>query len=217
MNNLADKVLVMIVGPSAIGKSTLMNEVVRQNSEFGRVKSFTTRPPRDNDEPNQYFYLSTDEAKQLQKESKAITYAVYPTTGQIYGTIADSYQFPYNLLDTLSGSVEEYRKLPFKKTVTISLTATPHQWHDWLLERYPEPSEERTKRLLEAKQSINWSLSQTSDHHWVLNEVGKQAETAQLVIKIALGEAEGLEGLRHDAGNILGVIDQLLMTEEKVI
>lgn len=215
MEELRDKSLVMIVGPTAVGKSTLMNEVVRLDTEFKRVKSFTTRPPRDNDEPDQYFYVSKEEFNQLKTDGKTVTDTIFPTTGQVYGTLAESYWARYNLLDTLANSVDLYRHLPFERTVTISLVASPHQWRDWLLERYPEPSPERTKRLEQARQSLDWSLAQTEDHYWILNERDEQTATAKQIVAIARGEAEGLAGLAHDAGNMLGVVNDLLMTGEK--
>ena len=211
---LATKTLVMIVGPAGIGKSTIMNEIVAQSDDFARVTDFTTRPPRPNDEPGIYRYLSVNDAATLVEHGQAVQYAVHPTTSAVYGTEAEDYPAPFNVLDTLSGVVESLRQLPFRHTVTISLTAAPHTWHDWFLSRYPEPSDERTKRLNEARQSITWSLAQTTQHHWLLNEAGEQANVAAEAIKIARGESNGLPGLQDDASHLLAIIDELLSTGE---
>lgn len=187
MPSLADKTLVMVVGPSSVGKSTLMNEVVRLDSTFGRVKSFTTRPPRSNDEAGQYFYLTPDE---LAGRSDVITDVVYPTTGFHYGTIPESYAHSHNLLDTLAHSVKDYRALPFARTVTISLTTEPEAWKGWLIQRFPNGGNDMCKRLEEAVQSISWSLSQTHDHYWLVNRPDDLALTAHKLIALAKGEEE---------------------------
>lgn len=179
----------MLIGPSAIGKSTLMNKIIQLHPEFGRVTGFTTRSPRPNDEPGQYRYLSKQAARQKVADKRLIQYAISPTTGQIYGSEVDDYPAYYNLLDTLSNVVEELRKLPFKKTIAISLTAPPNQWREWFLSRYPAPSEEAKKRLEEAKLSINWSLNDP-DTYWLENSTDQLTNTAQKLIDIVLNRPQ---------------------------
>jgi len=190
MNVLADKTLAMIVGPTAIGKSTLMREVVRLDSRFSYVQTFTTRPPR-TDEESSYLHLSEAEAKSLKKQGKAMTWIEHPTTHFIYGTTAESFQTQYNLLDTLSGTVEMYRTLPFRTTTTVSLTAPTEQWRSQFLTRHPSESDDALKRLEEAKISIEWSLAQTENHVWLNNPKGKLQHTAQRLIDIVTQERDG--------------------------
>lgn len=180
----------MIVGPTSIGKSTLMNEVIRLDSRFARVRSFTTRPPRENDEPGHYIYFSDEELAQNNQNDALITDTVYPTTGFHYGTVADSYNGEFNLLDTLANSVDDYRALPFKRTITISLTANPSVWQSRLKQRFPNGGDDMKKRLQEAVLSTEWSLAQTNDHHWLLNSQGDSTATAQKLIEIATGSVD---------------------------
>ena len=185
MNELADKTLIMIVGPSAVGKSTLMNEVVKLSGSFARVSGFTTRPPRADDEPGLYRYITSKEAEKRIRENKLVQYAVHPSTGVTYGTEPSDYPGEYNLLDTLSNVVIKLRALPFRETVTISLTAPAEQWREQFLMRYPIQSEDALKRLTEAKLSIEWSLAQTNSHAWLNNQRGELRHTAQRLIDIA--------------------------------
>ena len=206
MHELSQKTLVMLVGPSCIGKSTLMNEVTRQNPEaYGYVNSFTTRSQRQG-EVTHYNFISKEEALSLHDAGQTITYFEHPTTHDRYGTTIASYTSPINLLDTLSGSVKGYRDLPFKKTITISLTTSPEKWREWFLERYPAPSDEATKRLAEAKQSIRWSLDD-AETLWLIND--------DTIETVATRCADIIVGLRSSddgrpcAENILGLIDTL--------
>lgn len=181
---LAGKYLVMLVGPSGVGKSTLMNRVVRQSSEFGRVTGFTTRPPRPDDEAGLYRYYTKDQVQQKIAAGSLVQHAEFPTTGHIYGTEAHDYPARYNLKDTLANAVEEFRRLPFADTVTIGLTAPAEQWRAWFLSRYPGPSDEALKRLEEARLSIKWCLSD-SRTYWLNNSDGNLALTATKLIEIA--------------------------------
>lgn len=176
MTSITETTLVMIVGPSAMGKSTIMNELVRMDNQFSRVRSFTTRPPRENDEPNHYYYLTTDELADKRSAGDVITETAFPSTGHIYGTISESFTGEYSLLDTLAISVEEYRELPFKATKTIALTASLDDWQNWLTQRFPKDSPDKNKRLEEAAISIDWCL-QDDDAVWLVNS-GSPAEMA---------------------------------------
>jgi guanylate kinase len=183
-SELATKTLVMIVGPSAIGKSTIMEEVVRLNPDFSYVRSFTTRKKRPG-EKSHYKFMDRDTVIDIHQKRQTVTYFEHPTTHDIYGTTVESYPSSYNLLDTLSGAVQGYRDLPFKRTVTISLTAPSDEWQKWFLSRYPESSDEATKRLDEAALSINWSL-QDADSYWITNSTGNIRKVAQELIDIVL-------------------------------
>ncbi len=180
MESLRDKVLIMIVGPAAIGKSTLMDTVAATDGDFSYVRSFTTRTKRPG-ETSHYDFVSLDQVRALHSAGKTVTYFEHPTTHNIYGTTAASFPTRYNVLDTLSGSVHLYRSLPFERTITISLTAPLNEWQQWFLGRYPEKSEEALKRLKEAKLSISWSLTD-NDIYWLENPAGDlEATTKQLI------------------------------------
>ena len=194
MEILKDKTLVMIVGPSAIGKSTLMNEVVRQSDSFKRVSGFTTRAPRADDEPGLYRYISNEETKERIRENKLVQYAIHPSTGVIYGTEPSDYPGTYNLRDTLSSVVLELRTLPFRTSITISLTAPAEQWREQFLMRHPKQSQDALKRLTEAKLSIEWSLAQTNNHVWLNNPRGELQYTAQRLIAIVSQGQTGDDG-----------------------
>ncbi len=210
MDSLASKKLIMIVGPTAVGKSSLMNKVLELDPQFKRVKSFTTRLPRSNDELHQYFYITQEQLEAHLEAGEVLTDVIYPNTGNHYGTVPQSYQGDYNLLDTLSSSVESYRELPFHDTMTFSLTTDADAWTAWLESRYPTPSEERTKRLQEARMSVSWSLEQTSNHYWLVNTPDDIAASAAQLIDIATGKSKPVAEPPESATQMLSAIDNLL-------
>lgn len=201
--SLTGKTLIMLVAPSAMGKSTIMQAATLLDPDFSYVRSFTTRPPRSGEET--YTFLNTAQAQSLHAKGEAITYAIFPTTGYIYGTTAESYQSKYNLLDTLASSVDQYRALQFEKTVTITLTAPIERWRTWFLARYPIETDEAHKRLEEAKLSINWSLNDP-ETAWLVNDDTPE-KVAMRLIAISRGEIVSDDG-KEAARAILNLIEK---------
>jgi guanylate kinase len=208
--NLATTTLIMLVAPSAIGKSTIMNCLIAMDSRFSRVRSFTTRAPRPNDELGHYIYLTREELADKVASDEVVSQTTYPTTGEIYGTLHESYRSDICILDTLANSVAEYRALPFQQTITISATTTPEQWRQQLIARYPKSSPERHRRLDEARLSIEWSLADTATH-WLINN-GSIEDAAAAVITIINGMSDEIVGYssgRDYAHQCLAMIDAL--------
>ena len=113
---LAEKTLVMFVGPVAVGKSFLMNHVAEVAGDFSRVPVFTTRKPREDDEPGMFRYLPHDDAHVSELLNKiesreVVQYAIHPTSGRIYGSEISDHPNTYNMLAMLSGGVEHQRHL----------------------------------------------------------------------------------------------------------
>lgn len=186
-----NKALVMLVGPVAIGKSYIMNHLVKTDPAFGRVPVFTTRDPRPDDEPGMFETRphSDESVCGLLDEIDAqnvVQYAIHPTTGRIYGSLPRHYSRPYNLLATLSNVVEPMRKLPFQKTVVIGLSAKPKDWQTWFEARYPTETPEKTKRLSEAALSLEWLLMPEHNDFvcWVTNTPNDPNLTTKDVINI---------------------------------
>jgi len=193
METLGSKTLVMLIAPTASGKSTIMNDAVTLDDNFSRVSGFTTRAPRANDEPDLYRYVTKKDVTTIENEGRLISKAVFPTTGIIYGTEAIDYNSRYCLLDTLANSVDYYRSLPFERTIAISLTSPLERWKMWFDERYPDLNDDAKKRLREAVMSISWSLTQRRDHYWLVND-GTPDEVAKRLIEIVHGESAGDDG-----------------------
>lgn len=206
---LAEKTLVMFVGPVAVGKSFLMNHVAEVAGDFSRVPVFTTRQPREDDEPGMFRYLPHDDAHVSEllgkiENREVVQYAIHPTSGHIYGSEISDHANAYNMLAMLSGGVEQLRHIPFKDTVIIGVAVPPPTWQRRLAARYPQPSEEKTKRLKEAVLSLEWLLSH-DDVRWVTN-AGDIAATAQETIGIVKYNQQPATGGAQHARQLLEYI-----------
>ncbi len=193
---LRTKELIMIVSPTATGKSYLMHQVANQDAECERVRVFTTRPPRSDDQPGAFDYVPHDDAHVSQileqiRRRELVQYMVHPTTDMVYGSELSGYPGSYNFLETISNVVTVLRLLPFASTTVIGVVVPVEQWQQWFFARYPEQSPDRTKRLQEAVTSLEWLTDSTHEDliHWVINSA--QHHAAETMIDIAKDNIRG--------------------------
>lgn len=78
-----NKILVL-AGPSAVGKTTVMEKLLSQNPSFEYIRSATTRAPRGDGHDSEYIYLSVDEFKSMIENGGVLEYTEYG--GNFYGT-----------------------------------------------------------------------------------------------------------------------------------
>lgn len=163
---LGTKSLIGIIGPCSVGKNYVIDRLTDNDSRFCSVRSISTRGPRPDDTPDtMQLFAKTDEGigelVTLIEEGRAVSYVIHPTTGELYGTLDTSYPGEFNLLPMLSNSTDMYRRLPFRDVRLIGLVAPPDAWESWFNQRHFESAEDRTKRLAEGAQSLDWLLANT--------------------------------------------------------
>ena len=84
MSNLKRGRLVVVSGPSGVGKGTVL-KYVTSREDFVYSVSATTRSPREGEVDGQnYFFISRDEFEEMIKNGQLIEYAEY--NGNYYGT-----------------------------------------------------------------------------------------------------------------------------------
>jgi guanylate kinase len=196
---LGEKTLVLLVAPSAAGKSTVMNRLVKTDGRFVRVSGFTSRIPREDDETDLYRYIAHDAGglQDLLEESlkgDVVQCARHLGTGFFYGTSIHDYGGEYNCKDVLSGYVDGFRALPVKNTHTFSLVCDPNHWIGRLVERYDDVTDPDLQyRLAEAEESLEWSLND-SQTIFIRNNDGEATQAAQSVTAYATEAKRPIKG-----------------------
>jgi len=77
--------LLMLVGPSGVGKGTIVKELKALRSDVWLSISATTRTPRENEIHGvDYFFVTESEFEQMIKDGELLEWAQY--TGNYYGT-----------------------------------------------------------------------------------------------------------------------------------
>lgn len=206
---LGQKVIIMLVGPSCIGKSTLMQAVTQRDDRFSITGSFTSRPPRLDDSGKTYDYIEHIDTELTQLftqigQGQVVNYAVHPTTKYVYGSYISQYAKEFNMLDTLASSVEGFRRIPFKECPVVGMAAEPAHWLGWFDSRFPNGHPDRLKRRDEAIQSLEWLIAEPQDMlHWVINAPDGLERAAEQVIAIATHQSPGDEAGRSVAEAML--------------
>lgn len=182
---LGTKSLVGIIGPCSVGKNYVIDRLIADDERFRPVRSISTRGSRPDDTSDtMQLFAKTDEGIDelvtLIEEGRAINYVIHPTTGELYGTLDTSYPGEFNLLPMLSSSADTFRHLPFRDVHLIGLVAPPDAWERWFEQRHFENADDRTKRLAEGAQSLDWLLA-NGDASIICNQPGNPQYAASAI------------------------------------
>jgi guanylate kinase len=209
---LADKVLVPVVGIACVGKTTIIDLVAEQNSEFHRVQTLTTRPPSTRDISGTMRHLphnqqGFDKLTQLMDAGELAQIEPHPTTGYLYATELSDYPKPYNIIPILAKAMPNIRKLPFQRIDSIAITAQPEFWQEWFRSRYAGKDDhtEAQKRLDEGESSLQWCLDDNFVQ-WIKNEPGRASLAASDLIYAVETGSVLRSGGRHAAKRMLDSI-----------
>lgn len=166
LQKIANLDLLMVVGPSGVGKTTLI-----QRSGITFVPSDTTRKPRVGEKEGVDYYFRRDYEKVIDemKAGRFVQVAI-GSAGDFYATKYSS--FPKSGLATMpivAGVIPIFRNLGFQKT--ISAFITPPSYKEWMrrMSVHPATNEQRLKRLAEAQRSFAFALSD-DEIHFILND-----------------------------------------------
>ena len=186
---LAEKTLIMLVGATCMGKSTVMYEVMHQDKQIQVVGTRTTRSPRRDDDPNRYTYRPqtfeglTAISGDIQRRA-IVQYVVNPHSKTIYWSESADYPGRYCIGDYFSGVVALFKAYGFENIIPITIVTNPASWQQRLNQRFPVGDPRRRERLAEAVVSLKWSLSQPSNHPFIVNLDAESQMAAASVVSV---------------------------------
>jgi guanylate kinase len=151
--------LVVLAGPTAVGKGTVAAEVRRSHPEVWISVSATTRPPRPGEENGvHYWFVSDEEFDRMVAEEDLLEWAVIHKAAR-YGTprqpvdLALASGRPAMLEIDLQGARQVRETMPDALFVFLK----PPSWDELvrrLVGRGTETEEERTRRLETAREEL---------------------------------------------------------------
>jgi guanylate kinase len=148
--------LLMVVGPSGVGKTTLINKL-----SLKHVLSDNSRPPRPGEKEGVDFYFRSD-YEQVIKELKGgrFVQVAVDSGGDLKATKASSYPDEGGVvMAVMADVVPLFRNMGFAKTITAFIT--PPDYDEWMrrMGTHELDTDQLNKRMAEAKRSFNFALN----------------------------------------------------------
>lgn len=200
-------ILLVITGPSGVGKDTTKEIFLRRNPDFKKIVTDTSRLIRSGEAEgvNHNFYTN-QEFKQRIKDGKYIEY-IEVRPGEYKGTSKEAISAILNGKNVI-WQVDEYAMAHIKDIVrenmpemadcildkTVTVYIAPEDW-DQLREQYfrrdPDASEDKFLTKLARDREMWWQYHDRYDHV-VINKRGKLNETVAAIEKLVSTKAVSL-------------------------
>lgn len=179
--------LVVMSGPSGVGKDTLKQELKRRLPELRIAVSATTRPPRPYERDGvDYHFMSVDRFQQLIAAGAFVESASY--AGELYGTLHSELQPRREgevvMLETdVQGAMVVRARLPQARLIFVAPPSL-EELRKRLVGRGSDSPEQVERRMRHAR----WELAQAGAYdHQVVNDQLEQ--TADEIVAIIQREA----------------------------
>jgi guanylate kinase len=159
LEHLKQVVFVAVVGPSGVGKTTLMQAALTADPTLHFVLTDVSRPARPGEQDGiDYNFRSREEMTKRAKERAFVQLAVHPS-GDLYATRPESYSKEgINIMAVLADVLPIFRGLPFKSFKTIFIVPPSYEiWQARLNASHNLDPEQLAKRLPEAKRSLHFA------------------------------------------------------------
>lgn len=171
LTHLPQVTFVAVVGPTAAGKTTLMNAAAARCPALHLILTTTNRQPRPGEKNDVDFHFRTlEEMQQRMSEGGYVQVVNSPMNGALYATAPEDYSTDgIAMMPVVADAMPVFKDLPFKAIRTIYIL--PPSWDVWqqrILTHGFTP-EELERRMLEAGQSLRFAID-AEDLIFVVNE-----------------------------------------------
>ena len=177
---------VAVVGPSAVGKTTLMTRAQTQDPSVKMILTQSSRKLRPGERDGVDIHIRSKE-EMLARIAKHEYVQVPPSLlGDIYATGPEDYPSEgIGTLAVLADAIPTFRALPFRSFRIVFVV--PPSWERWQeqLKSHSFDTDRLAKRLVEAKHSFNFALN-NQDVQFVVSDDLSTA-TADFIV-LAKGE-----------------------------
>ncbi|MDO8335376.1 MAG: hypothetical protein Q7T74_01150 [Candidatus Saccharibacteria bacterium] len=191
---LVDKIMVPLVGPTAVGKSFLAKRVTELDATFSEMATITTRASRPNDPDHVIADVDMDDFAGLIEAGELVQFEPHES-GNLYGTTPDCYIGNKIIAPILSTGVETYQQLGFKQVTPMGIVAPSDTWGERLRER--AEGDDYIDRLQEARKVLKWMQIYMHSIPILNNETNHGAEAASEIILLTENPtADNLGALR---------------------
>ncbi len=156
------KKIILIVGPSGVGKDTLLRNI-KNKMEANFVNRYITREP---DENETNYFIQKEAFEILEKNNFFIS--TWSAHNNLYGIAKNSIFEGLNIISISRAKIKDFEK-QYQKVYTINITLNKNDLKQRLEKRARESREEIEKRLnrsyekIEARNLIEFENNKTLD------------------------------------------------------
>ena len=181
---------VLLIGPSGVGKSVILQALKARHPEVHFPKSATTRPQRKGEGDDLYHFVSDEEFDALIKENKLLEWAVVHGAER-YGTLVDEIipfieqgkvvvrEVDVQGFDSIrSHSLFRGEDAPYKLETIFVLPENKEQLIERIRKRAPMSQEELERRIASMEQELTYA--ELCDYQ-VVNREGKLEQAVKEV------------------------------------
>lgn len=170
LEGLSNVDFVAVVGPTAVGKTTLIEEAMKQDARLHLVRVTTSRIPRPDEEDGKDYHFRTKSEMEKQIQAGAFVQVAPTVFGDLYATRPEDYSNNgLSLMAVIADAMPTFLALPFRRIRQIFIL--PPSWAVWqerLNTRQFTP-EKLKARMKEAETSLEYALK-TPDLVFVVND-----------------------------------------------
>lgn len=219
-NSLRNKILVSIIGPSRVGRTSLMHTACQLDPSFRVVKPFTSQTPCPTGPLGTHYFLK-DTAENYrflsgQLEQGNVAHITRRASGYLYGVHAGAFTGRYNVMQVPTSDLPAIRRLPFEYHIAVGVSAPVKDWEQ-RFEQAGYGLDEADQRLNESATDLHWALQ---DPHtiWLSNPTHQRSlnsrshglrTSARMLVSIAVGDEYSTGHSRQQAQGILTTIPDM--------
>ncbi|HEU4914324.1 MAG TPA: hypothetical protein VFT16_02865 [Candidatus Saccharimonadales bacterium] len=163
-------IFVAVIGPTAVGKSTLMNAASARCPALHQIISTTSRQPRPGEEDDVDFHFRSRDEMEARIASHEYVQVAPNYTGDLYATAPEDYSTEgIAMMPVIADAMPTFQSLPFKQTRSIFIL--PPSWEVWQerIKSHGFAPEALEARMREAGRSLRYAID-NEDIVFVLND-----------------------------------------------
>lgn len=198
---------VAIIGPTAVGKNSVVDEATKLAPDIRWTPFTTSRSPRPGEKPGvEYQFRSRQQMEERTTRAEYVNVAPN-LLGDLYASAPEDYnQTGVATAAVIADAISTFRALPFKSLKTVFILPPSWQaWNDRLLSRDFTP-EQSQKRMGEAVRSLDFAL-RDKQTQFIIND--NLAQAAKDFIILAKNKPLPIE-LQQDQKEAINIVRSLL-------
>src|SRR4051812_162702 len=201
-----------VVGPTAVGKTTLIRQALRREPSLHMVLNNTSRDARPDEREGIDYRFETRASMEERIAHHEFVQVAPNLFGDLYATAAEDYPSDgVCVLPVLADAMPVFRSLPFKSVRSVYIL--PPDWETWQqrIVQHQFNTDKLMQRLVEGKRSLQYALDDV-DTQFVIN--GDLPTAVEDFITLAFGRPMS-ERLQADQQKAKELVRNLLEQVEQ--